>query len=108
MSPATGFTASFAHGVVEPMPTLPPAVAKYELPEEPSCVVDALPVIVKSEPSNVRFASSTKADVPFPVKSLLLVNVVAPVPPFATGKVPVTSAARSTLVPKSAVTLPPL
>ena len=73
-----------------------PAVAKYAEPVDPICVVEALPVMVRSEPSKVRFASSTIALVPLPVRRRLLVNEVAPVPPFPTPSVPVMSVVRST------------
>ena len=51
-------------------------------------MVDAFPVTVSNEPSKVRFASSTIALVPLPVRRRLLVNVVAPVPPLDTASVP--------------------
>ena len=41
-------TDSFAQGDVVPMPTLSPAVAKYALPVEPICVVEALPKVCKA------------------------------------------------------------
>ena len=47
-------------------------------------MVEALPVIVSKEPSKVKLASSTTADVPLPVRRRLSVKVVAPVPPFDT------------------------
>jgi hypothetical protein len=46
------------------------------------------PVTASTEPEKVKFASSTIADVPLPVKTRLFVNEVAPVPPLATGTVP--------------------
>jgi hypothetical protein len=52
-------------------------------------------------------ATSKGADVPLPSKTLLAVRVVAPVPPLATGRVPVTFVVRSANVVE-VVPVPPL
>jgi hypothetical protein len=52
-------------------------------------------------------ATNCTADVALPNTTLLVVNVVAPVPPLATGKVPVTLAVRLTKV-ADVVPVPPL
>ena len=49
------------------------------------------------------------APVPLPTRTPLEVKVVAPVPPLATGSVPVTSVVRSTLAPRvEAIVIVPL
>ena len=52
----------------------------------------AEPVLVNTLPE-VLGATLLNAEVPLPITTELAVIVVAPVPPFATGKVPVTAAA---------------
>lgn len=58
------------------------ALSNAENVEEALAVIP--PVIVSSEPSKVRLASSTIALVLFPVRIRLLTKEVAPVPPFDT------------------------
>ena len=58
-----GFIANLAHGVVVPMPTLPPVVARYVALVVVSWVVEAL-VVVKREPSKVRVALEVSAVLP--------------------------------------------
>jgi len=52
-----------------------------------------VPLEVKTLPS-APGATTCSALVPLPSKTLLAVSVVAPVPPLATGRVPVTAVAR--------------
>ena len=54
---------------------------------------------VKSVPSYVALASAVTALVPVPVSILLSVKDDAPVPPLATGSIPLTSHVRSTSLP---------
>ena len=53
-------TESFAYGDVVPMPTLPPAVAKYAEPVDPICVVEALPVMVRRAPLKLMLPVTSK------------------------------------------------
>ena len=55
--------------------------------------------VVPFEVSRLPFvpgATTCKAEVPLPSRTLLAVSVAAPVPPFATGRVPVTLVVKST------------
>ena len=58
-------------------------------------LAQVVPLDTKTLP-DVLGATVCRADVPLPSKTLLAVSVAAPVPPLATGKVPVTLVARFT------------
>jgi hypothetical protein len=52
-----------------------------------AALVHAVPLLVSKLPV-VPGATEVTADVPLPIRTLLAVSVVAPVPPFATPRVP--------------------
>ena len=76
-------------------------------PVEPKLMVETLvagavdchvvPLLVSTLPF-VPGATTWNAEVPLPSRTLFVVNVAAPVPPLATGRVPVTSEAKFTLL----------
>ena len=49
----------------------------------------------------MKFVSVATAEVPLPNRILLAVKAGAPVPPLATGKIPVTSEVKSTEAPRA-------
>lgn len=64
-------------------------------PPAAAAEVQVVPLLVKIFP-DVPGATDATAEVPLPTNTALAVSVVAPVPPLATGNVPVTSDARLT------------
>jgi hypothetical protein len=56
-----------------------------------------VPLLVSKFP-DAPGATAWKVDVPLPSRTLLAVKVAAPVPPLATGKVPVTPVVSETLL----------
>jgi len=82
-------------------------VDKYAIAPELGAVdAQVVPFEVRTLP-DVLGAITCKADVPLPSKTLFAVSVAAPVPPLATGKVPVTLVAALTKVVE-VVPVPPL
>ena len=74
---------------------LPPIVATEVTPLAGTAAdVHVVPLEVRTFPV-VPGAIACKALVPFPNKTLLAVSVAAPVPPLATGRIPVTLVLRS-------------
>ena len=65
-----------------------------------------LPVRPREVPSNVRFALLCRALVPFPYGIRFAVSVVSPVPPFATGSVPVTALEDARLIDPNPIEVP--